>query len=66
MSEISHEEIVPEQEHLEMDSESPSSYPSKKDALQIVDSVVKGGRNPKPLIDRLISKKKEFLLRETK
>ena len=66
MSEISNEEIVPEQEQVEMDSESPSSYPSKKDALQIVDSVVKGGRNPKPLIDRLISKKKEFLLRETK
>ena len=56
MSEISNEEIVPEQEQ-----ESPSSYPSKKDALQIVDSVVKGGRNPKPLIDRLISKKKEFI-----
>jgi hypothetical protein len=70
MSEISNEDFVPEEEQpkeeSQLDSEVPSLYPSKKDALQIIDSVVKGGRNPKPLIDRLISKKKEFLLRETK
>lgn len=70
MSEKSNKDIVPEEEQFlqETDevSEVPSLYPSKKDALQIIDSVVKGGRNPKPLIDKLISKKKEFLLRETK
>lgn len=48
------------------ESESTSLYPSKKDALQIIDSVVKGGKNPKTLIDRLVAKKKEFLMRETK
>lgn len=70
MSKKSNNEIVPEEEQFihETDevSETPSLYPSKKDALQIIDSVVKGGRNPKSLIDKLISKKKEFLLRETK
>lgn len=49
-----------------LETESPLLYPSKKDALQIVDSVVKGGKNPKVLIDKLVAKKKEFLLRETK
>jgi hypothetical protein len=58
---IDSEPIEPNEE-----SESPSLYPSKKDALQIIDSVVKGGKNPKPLIDRLVAKKKEFLMRETK
>lgn len=70
MSEKSNKDIVPEEEQFLQEtnevSEVPSLYPSKKDALQIIDSVVKGGRNPKPLIDKLISKKKEFLLRETK
>jgi hypothetical protein len=57
-----------ETEALEPNPENKNSslYPSKKDALQIIDSVVKGGRNPKTLIDKLVAKKKEFLMRETK
>jgi hypothetical protein len=57
-----------ETEALEPNPENENStlYPSKKDALQIIDSVVKGGRNPKTLIDKLVAKKKEFLMRETK
>jgi len=70
MSEISNEEVVPENqgniEELQSDGEQSSLYPSKKDALQIIDSVVKGGRDPKVLINKLLNKKKEFLMRETK
>jgi len=70
MSEILNEEVVPENqgniEELQSDGEQSSLYPSKKDALQIIDSVVKGGRDPKVLINKLLNKKKEFLMRETK
>lgn len=58
MSETLNPTIDSESTEPNEESESTSLYPSKKDALQIIDSVVKGGRNPKTLINRLVAKKK--------